>query len=189
MNEYYVYGWQDINSGEMAYIDQGKGSRYSKSNKSERNARFNEYLLDHEIYPFILINNLTREESLEKESLLVKYYKSIGQYFCNIAADGYRSMPGDSNPNYHNGDVLRTVYKEHPELKERTKHYGLNNGRARPVAIIINDSKIYFSYVTGAAQYLIDSGISNGSLANVRSVIATRARSGRPYCGCYFEYI
>lgn len=98
-------------------------------------------------------------------------------------------MPGDSNPNYHNGNALKAVYKEHPELKERTKHCGLDDGRARPVAIIIDDDKICFKYVTDEAQYLIGSGISNGSLANARSAIATRARSGRPYCGCYFEYI
>lgn len=60
---------------------------------------------------------------------------------------------------------------------------------ARPVMIIIGQKEIRFKYVTDAAQYLIDSGISKGSLANARSAIATRARSGKPYCGCYFKYI
>lgn len=189
MGEYYVYGWQDINSGEMIYIGQGKDGRYAECDRTRRNVLFNDYLSAHEVYPFILISDLTEKESLKRESYLVKFYKSIGQCVCNIAADGYRSMPGNSNPNYHNGSALKRTYKEHPELKERTKHCGLDNGRARPVAIIIGDDRLRFEYVTDAAQYLIDSGISKGSLANARSAIATRARSGRPYCGCFFEYI
>lgn len=189
MNEYYVYGWQDIDSGEMIYIGQGKGKRYSECDRTRRNSLFNNYLLNHEVYPFILINNLTEQESLEKEALLVKFYKNIEQCICNIAADGYRSMPGSSNPNYQNGDVLRKTYKEHPELKEKTKHCGIDNGMARPVMIIIGQKEIRFKYVTDAAQYLIDSGISKGSLANARSAIATRAMSGKSYCGCYFKYI
>ena len=185
--EYYVYGWQDIDSGKMIYIGQGKNDRFSVL--SNRNRLFKKYMETHEIYPFILINNLTEKESIYQESTLVRYYKEIGQCVCNIAADGFRSMPGETNPNYHNGSALRETYQNNPELKDKTKHCGLDNGRARPVAIIIGDNKICFDYVTDAAQYLIDSGISKGTLANARSAIATRARTHKQYCGCYFEYL
>lgn len=189
MNNYYVYGWQDINTGEMVYIGQGKNDRYKHTYKNSRNRLFEDYIKNHEIYPFILIKCLTKKQSLEIESMLVKYYKSIGQCCCNIAVDGYRSMPGKLNPNYNNGESLKRTYEKRPDLKEKTKHCGINNGRARRVAIIIGNKIIEFSYVTEAAQYLIDSGISKGSLANARSAIAIRARSGKPYCGCYFKYI
>ena len=53
MSEYYVYGWQDIDSGEMIYIGQGKGKRYSECDRTRRNSLFNNYLLNHEVYPFI----------------------------------------------------------------------------------------------------------------------------------------
>ena len=189
MNEYYVYGWQDIDTGDMMYIGQGKNRRYADYDKYSRNRLFVEYLEKHEMYPFILVHDLTEEESINIESVLVKYYKSIGQCKCNIAQDGYRSMPGELNANYGNGSALKNTYKEHPELKEKTKHCGLDNGRARPLAIIINNKELKFEYVTDAAQYLIDSGISHGTLGNARSAIATRARSGKPYCGCYFKYL
>lgn len=189
MNEYYVYGWQDINSGEMIYVGQGKNKRYKDSDKGSRNRLFNEYFKTHEIYPFILVKNLTEQESINKEAEIIKYYKSIGQCCCNIAADGYRSMPGNTNPNYRNGQALKKTYQEHPELKDKTKHCGTDNGRARPVAIIIGEKELRFDYITDAAKYLIESGISHGSLNNGISVISVRARSGKSYCGCYFKFL
>ena len=187
--EYYVYCWQDIDSGEVIYVGQGKEDRYKRTDKNARNRLFNEYAVNHEIYPFILIHGMTEDESIRKESQLVRYYKGIGQCVCNIAADGYRSMPGETNPNYGNGQALKDTYKKHPELKFKTRHCGTENGRARPILVTIDGQKLYFCNVTFAAQYLIDSGISNGSLNTVRGAIATRIRQGKTYCKCEFQYM
>ena len=40
--EYYVYGWQDIDSGKMIYIGQGKNDRFSVL--SNRNRLFKKYM-------------------------------------------------------------------------------------------------------------------------------------------------
>lgn len=189
MNEYYVYGWQDIDSGEMVYIGQGKNRRYKDTDKWSRNRLFNEHIKDHEIYPFILIKNLTEEESIEKESILVKYYKSIGQCCCNIAADGFRAMLGNTNPNYHNGDALRKTYREHPELKDATKHCGADNGRATPVEMIYENTRIEFKYIGEAADYLIQNINPNITQMSARHIISTRLKSHEDYRGYYFKLI
>ena len=61
MSEYYVYGWQDIDTGDMMYIGQGKNRRYIDYDKYSRNRLFVEYLEKHEMYPFILVHDLTEE--------------------------------------------------------------------------------------------------------------------------------
>lgn len=124
-----------------------------------------------------------------KESLTVKYYKSIGQCVCNGTADGYRSMPGKSNPNYNNGNALRSTYKNHPELKDLTKHVGLDNGRCRPIAMYDNNTVIEFKYVKDAAIYMINQGVSSGKIQSVQGAIVTAIKRNKKYCGYYFRYL
>lgn len=189
MNEYYVYGWQDIDSGKMIYVGQGKNNRYKEADKNSRNRLFNEYIKTHEIYPFILVKNLTEEESIEKESVLVRYYKSIGQCCCNIAADGFRAMPGNTNPNYRNGDALKKRYREHPELKDATKHCGADNGRATPIEMIHGEEKMRFNYIGEAVKYLIKNGIAKASESAVRSAVSSKLRNHKDYHGYYFNFV
>ena len=42
--------------------------------------------------------------------------------------------------------------------------------------------------VKDAAIWLINSGLSNGTIQNAQSAISQRIRSGKKYCGVYFEY-
>ena len=187
MKEYYVYLWFDIDSKEIIYCGQGKGVRYKTKN---RNHIFNEYIKTHNCDVKILKDNLTQEESLNLECETVKYYKSQGQCICNIAVDGYRSMPKELNPNYKNGEVLRNKYAMNSELKDKTKHMGTSNGRSRHCKLICPDSnEIIFDTIKDMCVYLIENGYSKSTIPHLQSAVPAWIKNNKKYCGFIFEYL
>lgn len=188
-NNYYVYAYIDIESNNVFYVGMGKGRRAYCTYKSGRNKYFIEYCETHECKMFFIKKNLTKEEAENLETETVMYYHSIGQCYCNSTYNGKRTgVFGERNGNYNNGDKLRKTYSLHPELKDKTKHVGTENGRARKILAIYDNKKYYFNMVKDAAIWLINSGLSNGTIQNAQSAISQRIRSGKKYCGVYFEY-
>ena len=100
MNEYYVYEWFNIDTGDVFYVGKGKKDRW-KSLKS-RSKAFKEYYNFHNCDVRKIKDNMREEDAyaLEKETIL--RYKNISTVLCNID-DGGRALPilnGKDNPMY-----------------------------------------------------------------------------------------
>lgn len=100
MNEYYVYEWFNIDTGDVFYVGKGKKDRW-KSLKS-RSKAFKEYYNSHNCDVRKIKDNMREEDAyaLEKETIL--RYKNISTVLCNID-DGGRALPilnGKDNPMY-----------------------------------------------------------------------------------------
>jgi NUMOD1 domain len=98
IRDYYVYGWFNINTGEVFYIGKGTKTRYRT--KKGRNSYFTHYLNKHKCSSRILYNKLTEDEAYTKEVETIAYYKNIGQAKCNLT-DGGENPPtnyGLDNP-------------------------------------------------------------------------------------------
>lgn len=189
-NSYYVYAYVDKDSNNVFYIGMGKGNRAYRTHRGSRNKYFMDYYDNHDCEMFFIKKDLTKEEAEILETKMVMYYHSIGQCYCNSTYNGKRAgASGERNGNYRNGDKLRKTYALHPELKDKTKHVGVENGRARKIIAIYNGNKYIFDMVKDAAIWLINSGLSNGTIQNAQSAISQRIRSGKKYCKVYFEYV
>lgn len=189
-NSYYVYGYIDVDDNNVFYIGMGKGRRAYCTYKTGRNQYFLDYYNSHNCKMFFVKKNLTKEEAEALETDRVKYYHSIGQCYANSTYNGKRTgVFGERNGNYGNGEKLKNTYIRHPELKEKTKRVGTENGRARKIVAIYNGNKYVFDTVKDAAAWLINSGLSKGTIQNAQSAISQRIRQGKMYCKVYFEYI
>lgn len=91
--EYYIYEWFNIDTNIVFYVGKGKGTR--KDIISGRNKYFINYYNKYNCTNRIVLDNLTEKEAFEKEIEKIKYYKLIGQCFCNIT-DG-----GEQPPTYY----------------------------------------------------------------------------------------
>lgn len=154
-----------------------------------RNRYFNEYYNSHNCIPFFIDVELTKQEAEDLETKCVMYYHSIGQCMCNSTWNGKATgVFGERNGNYNNGDKLKNTYKLHPELKDKTKRIGVQNGRARKIIAEYNNHIYNFDMVKDAAQWLIDEGLSKSTIPHIMSAIALNIKNNKTYCKVRFTY-
>lgn len=85
-NEFYIYEWFNIDTGEVFYV--GKGKKYRYKNKSQRNQYFKNYINKHKCDVRKVFINLSEQEAFDREIKLIKSYKDIGQCKCNLSLGG-----------------------------------------------------------------------------------------------------
>lgn len=100
MNDYYVYEWYDVDTGEVFYVGKGKKDRW-KSQKS-RNKYFQEYYKFHNCGVRKIQENMSEEDAFALERKTILKYRNLFPILCNVD-DGGRKLPilkGEKNPMY-----------------------------------------------------------------------------------------
>lgn len=92
MKKYYVYEWYIIETNEVFYVGKGTGNRY-KSLKS-RNKFFIDMYKSHNCNVRKIYENLTEEESFEKEIETIKFYREHTNYRLTNQTDGGEGTSG-----------------------------------------------------------------------------------------------
>ena len=85
-NNYYVYEWYNINTGEVFYVGKGKNNRYK--NISHRNKFFLDMYNTHDCDVRKVYENLDEKTAFEKEKELIFYYRNNTQYRLTNMTDG-----------------------------------------------------------------------------------------------------
>lgn len=187
---YYVYAWYNIDTDEIFYI--GSGTLRRAVNLYSRNRKFKEYYKNHNCDVKILTLGLSKEESLQKEAELVIEYKKNGQCKCNLTTNGWNGVDyGENNPNYRNGQALKRRYELNPELKERTKHSGHNNGMSRKIEVYDIENRFVgkFDCISYFAQYLIDNCWATGQIYSIVGYLQTKEKQNKLcYGNFYIKY-
>lgn len=99
-------------------------------------------------------------------------------------------MPKETNPNYGNGKKLKDTYKNNPQLKEKTKHIGADNGRAQKCVLIFpNGENLTFDTIKDLCIYLVENGFSKSTIPHLQSAVSACVRRHKPYLGFRFKYL
>lgn len=85
-NDFYVYEWYNVDTGEIFYVGKGRKDRYK--NTKNRNEYFKNYYNKYKCESRKVKENLTEEESFNLEIELIKEYKKQGMCKCNITDGG-----------------------------------------------------------------------------------------------------
>lgn len=102
------------------------------------------------------------------------------------ALKGHYKHFGSENQNY-GGKTLKLFYKEHPEEAIKLGRPGAQNGRARPVRLLMDGNVYDFDYIGACAKFLIASGKSRTTKVQaVAAYIARSMKNKKPYLGCSF---
>lgn len=85
LKDFYVYEWYNKKTNYVFYVGKGRNRRYLVK---KRNDKFNKYLKNNDCDVRIVYSNLTEIESFNKESELIKKYKTLNQCDCNLDYGG-----------------------------------------------------------------------------------------------------
>lgn len=85
-NDFYVYEWFNINTGEVFYVGKGRKNRYKSL--SGRNKYFLNYNHKYNCDVRKIKKNLTEEQAFNFEIETIKKYWDIGQCKCNLSEGG-----------------------------------------------------------------------------------------------------
>ena len=96
INEYYVYEWFIVDTGEVFYVGKGKGNRYKKTTK--RNKFFTNMYTTHRCDVRIVFNNLTEDEAFQKEKERIAYYRENTNFRLTNVTDGGEGISGWNPP-------------------------------------------------------------------------------------------
>lgn len=91
---FYTYEWFFVDTGKVFYVGKGHGRRYKE--RRDRNDKFKKYISKYECASRIVNQNLTEEESFQKEIEEIAKYKAVGWCECNFT-------PGGDAPPVHCG--------------------------------------------------------------------------------------
>lgn len=108
MNRFYVYEWYIVETNEIFYVGKGTGKR--KTEIHNRNEYFKNVYNKYKCDVRIIYDNLTNEESCQKEIERIAELRMINQAKCNFTNGGTGWSTGSLNP---------TALKP---------HYGQDNG-------------------------------------------------------------
>lgn len=191
MSDKVVYIWYNVDNGFVFYVGEGTIARSRETQVGRRNKFFIDYIENNKCDVMIIEENLTKEDALKKETYWVNYYKSIGQASCNITNNGKPGVAiGDKNPNYGNGNALRKTYKEHPELKEKTKHIRSSNGRAKKIRVLFNNEEVArFDCIADCSEYLINNNITYPPIERASQRISYSIKKNIKINGYSFEFL
>lgn len=131
-------------------------------------------------------NNIPENLEWVTHSDNIQYTLSKGRHISQTA-----DYTGEKNPNYGNR-LLSKRYAENPELaRQKQSRPGSTNGRCLPVRMTTADGVVHdFGYMAECATYMIQHEISRArDIYGVSALVSKAAKSGRPYCGCYFELL
>ena len=96
MNKFYVYEWFIVSTNEIFYV--GKGTCKRKKEIHNRNEYFKSVYNKYECDVRIIYDNLTNEESCQKEIERIAELKAINQAKCNFTNGGTGWSTGSLNP-------------------------------------------------------------------------------------------
>ena len=122
-NDYYVYEWFIVETGEVFYVGKGCNNRCYQTNR--RNKMFNDFYNTHNTDVRKVFTNLTEQEAFNKEIELIKHYRNNTSFRQTNQTDG--------------GDGAYTLkYKSDEELKlirekQRESMLGKHNGTKNPM--------------------------------------------------------
>ena len=122
-NDYYVYEWFIVETGEVFYVGKGCNNRCYQTNR--RNKMFNDFYNTHNTDVRKVFTNLTEQEAFNKEIELIKHYRNNTSFRLTNQTDG--------------GDGAYTLkYKSDEELKlirekQRESMLGKHNGTKNPM--------------------------------------------------------
>lgn len=119
------------------------------------------------------VDNLEWKSHIEN----VQYSADLGHY---------KKPHGKENWNYK-GTTLKEYYAAHPEDKLKLSRPGSQNGRSRPIRMIMENAILDFDYVGECVKYLIDHDIINDvKYDSLHTRIIERLRTGKSYRGLTF---
>lgn len=126
-----------------------------------------------------------RADNLEWVSHLdnVRYAIDSGNHFCT------RDLHGENNPNFNNHKLHDIYAADHALAIEKLARRGGQNGRAKKVSTMVDDTEMEFGYIRECAKWLIENGKTSSTLSVVSDHIAHSAESGEPYLGFYFKFV
>lgn len=199
-NDYYVYEWFDVDTGEILYVGKGRNNRWKHKN---RNKKFKEYIKNHNCDVRKVKENMSEEDAYALEKQTILKYRHNSSILCNID-DGGRDLPvlkGEKNPMYHispkermdeetykkwrfdrksmcgenNPNYGKHTLKERKQSAEHILHKsGERNGRAKRIIVQdLNGNDIgTFGCKKDFVMYLINNGIEqDGNIDNIRHKI------------------
>lgn len=85
-NEFYVYEWFNIDTGEVFYVGKGKKGRYKET--SQRNDYFKNYYNKYNCDVRKVRHKLEEDQAFNLEKELIEKYRNIGQCKCNLTDGG-----------------------------------------------------------------------------------------------------
>lgn len=97
-NNFYVYEWYIVETGEVFYVGKGTGSR--RYDKKRRNQYFLNIVNKHDCKSRLVYSNITNEEACELERKLIAERWDKGEAYCNFTEGGTGFSTGLLNPNY-----------------------------------------------------------------------------------------
>jgi hypothetical protein len=89
MNNFIVYSHTRLDTNEVFYI--GKGRPRRMTDKTNRNKHWNNIVLKNDYKSDVIAGNLSEDEALNFEALLIDKLKSAGLKLCNLAKGGKSS--------------------------------------------------------------------------------------------------
>lgn len=199
-NNYYVYEWFDMDTGEVLYVGKGRNNRWKSKN---RNKKFKEYIETHNCDVRKIKENMSEDDAYVLEKQTILKYRNMYSILCNID-DGGRDLPvlkGEKNPMYHispkermdeetyekwrknrkpmggenNPNYGKHTLKGRKQSPEHILHKsGARNGKARPIEVYDLKGEIVgnFGCKKDFVLYLIKNGIEqDGDIDNIRHKI------------------
>lgn len=121
-NDYYVYEWFIVDTGEVFYVGKGCNNRYRSTNR--RNKMFNDFYSTHKTDVRKVYINLTEEEAFKKEIELIMYYRNYTSFRLTNQTDG--GNLGSNYLNYKTKEEIEEIRKKQSESM-KGKHDGKNN--------------------------------------------------------------
>ena len=103
MNNYIVYDFYIVKTGEIFYVGQGKEGRNKKVGKGERSRAFDEVYNNNECKSRVLFSNLTQQQAWDLEIETIAKYRELGYPLVNISSGGCNAangidFSGEKNP-------------------------------------------------------------------------------------------
>lgn len=154
-NNFYVYEWFNVETGEVFYVGKGCKKRYLDT--QHRNKLFLDYIKSNSVDVRKIYENLTEEEAFQIEAEVTEMYKEKGECKCCLAKGG---TGGCSSVWTEEFKEYWSTYNPMKEEKQRermrqnnpmhNKEIALKNGLKHKRAVIING--VYYDGVIDAAK-------------------------------------
>ena len=119
MEQFYVYEWYNVKTGEVFYV--GKGSKKRYLDKTHRNKLFLDYVEHNEVLSRIIKYFNNEEEAFQYEKELTQYYRDKGQCQCCLIDGGFGGYSKVWN------DQLRDYWSRYNPMKQETQRERMRN--------------------------------------------------------------
>lgn len=128
MNKYYVYVHKKATDNSVFYVGRGKLKR--KTSRQNRNLHWKHIVDKHGFYVEIIEENLSLEESNEKEIYWIKKYRDDGLVLANIA-DGGGGVSGRARTQEEKQRISKKLTGKPHSEEHKAKMLGNTNGAGK----------------------------------------------------------